>query len=67
MCREGKDLCSGIPAALINTGCAELTDSAMAERAVRQLQITQTVVTTHQTDCGALGRPDPDTGIALRD
>lgn len=67
MCREGKDLCSGIFAVLINTGCAELIDSEMAEHAVRQLQITQTVVTTPQIDCGVLGKCDPDTGIALKD
>lgn len=70
MCKgrsEGKNLCSEIPAGLINTGCAQLIDSEMAEHRVRQLQITQTVVRTHQIYCGAAGKCDSDTGIALKD
>lgn len=50
MCTEGKDLCSEILAVLINTGCAQLIDNELAEHRVRQLEITQTMVRTHQLD-----------------
>lgn len=55
MCTEGKDLCSEILAVLINTGCAQLIDNELAEHRVRQLEITQTMVRTHQLD-GVVGK-----------
>lgn len=64
---QGKDLCSEILAVLINTGCAQLIDSEMAEHTVKQLQVTQTVLTTPQIDCRVIAKCDPDTGTVLKD
>lgn len=64
---EEKGLCSEILAVLINTGCARLIDREVAEHAVRQLQITQTVITSQLINCGVISKCDPGTVIALKD